>query len=58
MGSVHLSRVMKTLAANVVDERAILVGQVHLRLTHDHTSLHRVTMMKVYSCFVICVSQY
>ena len=58
MRSVHLSRVMNTLAANLVDERAIRAGQVQFRLTHDHTPLRRMPMYGVYVCFVTYVSPY
>ena len=55
---IELSRSMNTLAANLVDDRALLVGQVQFRLTHDDTALHRTTVARVFSCFVSQVSMY
>src|SRR5882724_4554664 len=40
MSPIDLSRLMQPFAANLVHDRAVLVGQVQFRLAHDDTSVH------------------
>lgn len=58
MRPIDLSLLMQAFAADLVHDRAVLLGQVQFRLAHDNTSMPRSAMVGVYSCSVTCVSKY
>jgi hypothetical protein len=47
MGSLDVSRMMQTFAANLFDDRAVLLGQLQLRPAHDNISVSRVALAGV-----------
>ncbi len=53
---IERTRKTNALAANLVDHRPILVGQVQFRLAQENAFMYRLTISEVHSCFVICVS--
>ena len=58
MRPVDFARTMYTLAANIVDDRAVLFAQVQIRLTHDNTSANPMTTITVYPRSVILAARY
>jgi hypothetical protein len=57
MRSVDFPSAMNPPTANLFDDRAIARAELEFCLAHDYTFVHLVAMSKVYSCFVIYVSE-